>query len=363
MRQAPKRIAVCMLTCWAAFGGGLLPASACTRFVYLGQDSNIFTARSMDWESRIGTNLYILPRGMERNGEVGPNSIRWTSKYGSVVATGLDVSTTDGANEAGLAANVLWLEESQYPALTTNGPPGLTIAAWAQYALDNFATVAEAVAAFEKQPFTIVTSTIPGTQDMTNLHLSLSDSSGDSAIVEYLDGKQVIHQGRQFQVMTNSPAYDQQLALASYWSQIGGTVMLPETNRASDRFARASFYVNAVPPDGEPKQLLASVYGIIRNVSVPLGLSTPGQSEISTTRWRTVFDHKRRLYFFESALSPNTFWTDLNQIDFSKETGKVLKLDLGPDQDNLFSGNATGSYREAKPFPFAGLPNAPRNAR
>ena len=75
--------------------------------------------------------------------------------------------------------------------------------------------------------------------------------------------------------------------------------------------------------------------------------------EISSTRWRIVYDHKNRIYHFESALSPNTFWTDLNQIDFSKETGKVLKLDLGPEQRNVFAGDATGSYREAEPFPLA----------
>ncbi|GEL43781.1 choloylglycine hydrolase [Methylorubrum extorquens] len=273
-----------------------------------------------------------------------------------MVATAFDNSTSDGANEEGLTANVLWLEESQYPAFDGKGPPGLAISVWAQYALDNFATVDEAVAALEKQPFTLVTSVIPGTQVIANVHMSLSDSSGDSAIIEYIDGKQVIHRGRQYQVMTNSPTYEQQLALASYWSQIGGTVMLPGTNRASDRFARASFYVKSIPQDGDPDHLLASVYGIIRNVSVPLGLSTPEKPDISSTRWRTVFDHKRRLYFFESALSPNTFWTDLNQIDFSKETGKVLKLDLGVDQANVFAGNATRSYRASEPFPFAGLP-------
>lgn len=47
--------------------------------------------------------------------------------------------------------------------------------------------------------------------------------------------------------MTNSPTFDQQLALNTYWQQIGGTVMLPGTNRASDRFARASFYTQAIP--------------------------------------------------------------------------------------------------------------------
>ncbi len=217
MRRASlKRLAACMLTCCAVFGSVIPTANACSRFVYLGQDSNIFTARSMDWEQPISTDLYIFPRGMERNGELGPNSIRWTSKYGSVVAATYDNSTSDGANEAGLVANVLWLDESKYPAFKVNDAPGLTIAAWAQYALDNFATVAEAVAAFEKQPFTIVTNAMPGTQFKATVHLSLSDSSGDSAIIEYINGKQVIHHGRQYQVMTNSPTYDEQLALASY---------------------------------------------------------------------------------------------------------------------------------------------------
>lgn len=332
-----------------------VPAEACTRVVYLGDSGNVVTARSMDWKYDIGTNLYILPRGMQRSGEAGPNSIHWTSKYGSVVATGYDISTTDGANEAGLMANVLWLTESQYPKFDKDSKPGLTIAAWAQYALDNFATVAEAVEALEKKPFTVVTDMVPGQNRLTTLHLSLSDSTGDSAIVEYIDGRQVIHHGRQYQVMTNSPTYDQQLVLAAYWRQIGGTVMLPGTNRAVDRFVRALFYINAIPKAAPPNRSLASVFSVIRNVSVPFGLATTDQPEISSTRWRTVFDHKRKLYFFESALTPNTFWVDLKKIDFSRETGKVRRLDLGPDQDHTFAGDATGDFVDAKPFRFQGL--------
>ena len=37
-----------------------------------------------------------------------------------------------------------------------------------------------------------------------------------------------------------------------YWKEIGGTVMLPGTNRAADRFVRASFYVDAIPKDEDP---------------------------------------------------------------------------------------------------------------
>ncbi|MCS3740401.1 choloylglycine hydrolase [Rhizobium sp. BK661] len=334
---------------------GQTAAEACTRLVYLGPDGNIITARSMDWKSDVATNLWVLPRGIERNGEAGPNSIKWTAKYGSVVATGYDVSTTDGVNEAGLNVNLLWLVESEYPKFDKDSKPGLTIAAWGQYVLDNFASVDEAVAALEKEPFTVVTDNVPGENRLTTLHLSMSDKTGDSAIVEYINGRQVIHHDRKYQVMTNSPIFDEQLALNSYWKQIGGTVMLPGTNRASDRFARASFYVNAIPKDEDPNRALASVFSVIRNASVPYGLNTPEEPNISSTRWRTVVDHKRMLYFFESALTPNTFWVDLKAIDFSKDSGKVMKLDLGENQDHTYAGDATKDFKESAPFKFLGL--------
>lgn len=328
---------------------------ACTRVVYLGHDNDVITARSMDWKVDVQTNLWIFPRGMKRSGEAGPNSIKWTSKYGSVIASGYEISTTDGMNEKGLAANVLWLVESQYPKFDQT-KPGLTIAAWVQYVLDNFATVAEAVEALRQEPFTIVTDAVPGQPDrIATLHLSMSDASGDSAIVEYIGGKQVIHHGREYQVMTNSPTFDQQLALNAYWKQIGGTVFLPGTNRAADRFARASFYINAIPKSEDPVVALASVFSVIRNASVPFGINTPDQPNISSTRWRTVADHKRKLYFFESALTPNTFWVDLKAIDFSAETGKVKRLDLGPNQTNVFAGETSKDFRVAEPFRFLGL--------
>ena len=88
------------------------PFATCTRLVYLGTNEQVITARSMDWKSDIGTNLWLFPRGMKRSGEAGPNSLQWTSRYGSVIASGYDISTTDGMNEAGLVVNVLWLVES-----------------------------------------------------------------------------------------------------------------------------------------------------------------------------------------------------------------------------------------------------------
>src|SRR5258708_17190985 len=205
-------------------------ADACTRVVYLGPNADVITARSMDWNADIGTNLWILPKGMERSGEAGRNSLRWTSKYGSVIASGFDISTTDGLNEAGLCANLLWLAESQYPAFDRS-KPGLSVAAWAQYVLDNFATVQEAVNGLRGAPFTFVIATDPGGTRLANVHLAIADGTGDSAIVEYIGGKQVIHHDRKYQVMTNSPIFDEQLALNKYWKQIGSAVIFSATHR------------------------------------------------------------------------------------------------------------------------------------
>ncbi|CAI3955862.1 Ntn superfamily (YxeI) (PDB:2BJF) [Commensalibacter communis] len=324
---------------------------ACTRAVYLGDNNQIITARSMDWKRDVGTNLWILPQGMDRDGATGDKTIHWKSKYGSVIATGYDIATTDGMNEKGLDVNMLWLVESVYPT-PVKDKPTLSISVWGQYVLDNFATVDEAVAALEKEPFTVITDTVPGEKRMASLHMSISDPTGDSAIIEYIDGKQIIHHNRKYQVLTNSPTFDQQLALDAYWKSIGGTVMLPGTNRAADRFARASFYINAIPKKLDDRTAVAGVFSVIRNASVPFGINTENEPNISSTRWRTLADQQNKRYYFESALTPNIFWVDLNQIDFSEKSGKVKKLDLGKDQTNIFSGNATASFKEEKMFKF-----------
>ena len=330
------------------------PADACTRFVYHGAKGEVITGRSMDYKVDTGTHLWVFPRGMKRSGEAGPNSLQWTSRYGSVIASAYDISTTDGMNEAGLVANLLWLAESEYPEHTVK-KPGLSIAAWTQYVLDSFGTVDEAVKALAREPFLLVSDSPPGEQRMATLHLSISDASGDSAIIEYIKGRQVIHHSRDYQVMTNSPIFEEQLALESYWRQIGGTVMLPGTNRAADRFARASFYVNAIPKAEDPVESIASVFSVIRNVSVPYGITTPDQPNISSTRWRTVADQKRLLYFFESALTPNVFWVDLKKLDFSEASGKVRRLDLGNYQRTIYAGEANDQFKETPAFRFLGI--------
>jgi choloylglycine hydrolase len=326
-------------------------SNACTRVVYQGPGGLIITARSMDWASEIPANLWVFPRGMQREGRVGPNSVNWISRYGSIVASSFDMSTADGMNEKGLVANLLWLAEAGYPPYD-GSQKGLTVAAWAQYVLDNFATVAEAVEALSKEEFVVVSGPMPGLGREATVHMSLSDAEGNNAILEYIHGKLVVHHDRTYLVMTNSPVYEQQLAINKYWQGIGGSVMLPGTSRAADRFVRASYYIQALPQIEDPVEATAAVLSVIRNCSVPYGIPTKGQPNISTTRWRSVADQKHLIYYFETFLSPNTIRADLNLFDLS-EGAPVRKLDLAEGQ--VYNGETSSCFLNAVPFVFQGL--------
>ncbi len=331
----------------------IIPAKACTRVVYQGTNGTIITARSMDWKDDIPANLWILPRGMERKGEVGKSSIQWKSKYGSVITSSWDIASSDGMNEKGLVGNLLWLAESDYTKFDKDKKtPGLSVSLWLQYVLDNYATVQEAVTALAKEEFVVVSSDIPGTNKFVTVHLSISDKTGDNAIFEYINGKLVINHDRSYTTMTNSPIFEEQLAINTYWKGIPGTIMLPGTNRAADRFTRASYYIDAIPKTDNIKIAIPSVFSVIRNCSVPFGIASETEPNISSTRWRTVADQKNLVYYFENVLNPNVVWVDFSKIDFS-EKGKVKKLSLSNNEN--YAGESSMNFKVTNPFQWLGI--------
>lgn len=326
-------------------------ARACSRCVYLGNDGGVLVARSMDWMEDTRTNLYFFPRGVKRDGAAGENSIAWTSRYGSVGATIYDVANVDGMNEKGLVANILYLAESDY-GKADGSKPTMSISQWTQYVLDQFATVAEAVEALRTEPFVIVAPVLPNGSPATG-HLAITDPSGDSAVFEYVGGKLVIHHDRRHQVMTNSPTFDQQLAINAYWDEVGGEAMLPGTHRAADRFARSSYYLKTIPGNLQGPAAVAALFSVIRSASVPLGIEPPpDKPNIASTLWRTVHDAKDRVIYFDSAVSPTVFWISLSDLDFSEGAG-VKKLAVSGGE--TYGGDATSHFKPSEPFkPLAG---------
>ncbi|ARN81806.1 linear amide C-N hydrolase [Methylocystis bryophila] len=322
-------------------------AEACTRIIYETGAKNFMVGRTMDWMEEPPTDLWSFPKGLARDGGVGAGSIKWTAKRGSVVSSFYNIGTVDGMNDAGLVANVLYLVEADYCDAGASKKPKLSIGAWGQYALDNFATVAEAVTALQKEPFVIVAPDLPGGHK-AGAHLSIADASGDSAIFEYIKGKLVIHHGPQYRVMTNSPSYDQQLANEAYWADVGGQ-FLPGTARSADRFARMSWNLNAAAKESDPRLATATTFSLIRAISVPLGVADSELPNIAPTSWRTVSDTQARRYYFDSAYNPEIFWVDLDKLSLGPGA-KPAKLDMSGRP--ILSGEVSERFAPAEPFKF-----------
>ncbi|MCC3452258.1 MAG: linear amide C-N hydrolase [Microcoleus sp. PH2017_29_MFU_D_A] len=350
----------------------------CTRILYVDGKSlksataagNVVTGRNMDWAAPLESEIWAFPANMERQGGTynnnGDSSFTWTSKYGSVITSALDACTTDGINTQGLVANLLFLVESDYERGDGEEQlPKMSTAAWAQYFLDSFATVKEAVVAMEPDNlFEVDAPVIPdGSNKKSTVHLSISDATGDSAIFEYVGGKLQIHHGKDYIVMTNSPTYDKQLAINEYWEKKDGMIVLPGTNNASDRFARCSFYLSAVPRDhiNDVRTAIATTFSIIRNAAVPIGIADPEKPNLASTLWSTVSDHKNLVYYYANTRSASVCWIDLKELDLG-EGSEVRKIDMleevnHPEGTKLIEkwelgGNLTEKFVATVPFEF-----------
>lgn len=281
------------------------------------------------------------------------NPATWTSKYGSVGVTAMGIGTSGGLNEKGLSVNALWLKATNY------GPrdaslPGVQSALWAQYVLDNAASVDEAIALQSRiQPVEVVTP-----QTNIPLGLTVEDATGDSAVIQYINGELVVHHGREYTVVSNDPAYDESLALLNGYDFNGATrnMVIPGNTNSADRFIRASFYRHFLG-ETTPKnvrQAVTSLLSVARNVSDPVGAPQDEPGSVGETDYLTVADLTNLTYYFESKGSLGVQRVDLPMLDLRKGAPALvfdplrhrspgnITTRLEPAQGSVFSGWSVG---------------------
>ena len=161
-------------------------ALACTRTLYVGADNTVITGRNMDWSEDMSSNLWVFPAGLKRDGAAGPKSIQWTSKYGSVVTSGYEVGQHRRVERKGTGRQPAVSSGSRTTESTTaasrscRSPPGRSSPS------TTMPRVAEAVDALRQEPFQMLAPSLPN-GSAAALHLAISDSSGNSAIFEYVE--------------------------------------------------------------------------------------------------------------------------------------------------------------------------------
>ena len=163
----------------------------CTRVFWNDNGKELIVGRTMDWPESTEPVWTAFPRGTEHHGNLlagqpvfTENPLNWNATYGSLIVSVYGLGAVDGINEAGLTAHLLFLNETNFGERDLN-KPALHAGLWAQYLLDNAATVEEALAL--QATFSIVMVEAHGRE--ATVHLALEDATGDSAIVEYIDGK------------------------------------------------------------------------------------------------------------------------------------------------------------------------------
>jgi penicillin V acylase-like amidase (Ntn superfamily) len=325
--------------------------ASCTRVLWNDNKLAVVVSRTMDWPESTESRLLVFPRGIARDGGrlggevlVKDNPAHWTSRYASIVTSVYHIGSADGFNERGLGGHLLYLTATEFGARETH-KPAVNAGLWLQYVLDNAATVNEALEAL--QGVQILPAGAHGHQ--ATVHLALEDASGDSAIIEHLDGREVVHHGREFRVMTNDPPYDEQLALLKKmdFSKPSSEMPLPGNVNPRDRFQRASYFLAMLPEPQNEREAVASVLAIARNVSVPFG--APYKSfGIYNTEYRTVIDLTNRRYFFELTTVPNVIWAELSR--FKLQPGAPVMV-LNPDDIHL-AGDVSAKFTAVSKAPF-----------
>ena len=300
------------------------PATSCTTVFANDKGPVKVVARTMDLFVSDKPLIMTHPRGKAYTGGTGENTVKWVSKYGSVVVTAFHKNVvSDGINEKGLAAHLLYLSGTQYPKAADE--PTLSNVLWAQYILDNFATVKEAIEGTKS--LQVVATEVEGRT--WPIHLTMEDASGDSAVIEFINGKITVYQGKQYQVMTNEPAYSVQLANLKKYKLFGGALPLPGDTDPLSRFVRVATYLKTLPQSKDNVNAVANILSVIRSAMVPFGAENTSGNKAEDawpTRWVTVADLTDKIYFFNATTAPNIIWLDLKTIDFS-ENASVLSID------------------------------------
>lgn len=308
----------------------------CTRILWNTNDVAPTVARCMDWETSDEPELWFVPAGIDRSGGQGEDAHRWTSRYASVVTSMWGKGTVDGLNDRGLAAHALYLDPEDVTFPEADDRPTVANALWVQYLLDNYATVSEAIDDLNRVR---ITSPLFRGLEM-GIHIAIEDASGDSAIIEPLDGELVVHHGREFTVMANSPTLDKQLENLSQYRPFGGELPPPGDITSSDRFVRASYFLHYLPKPSNLEEAVAGVFQIIANVSVPYG-APYSTGDTYPTWWRAGANLTDRTYYFGSTRSPNIFWVCLDELS---DVTEVRRLD--PRQLSLV-GDQTSALEPA----------------
>lgn len=313
---------------------------ACTDIQIITKDHSIIVGRTMDFTIETKPKIKIFPRNKTFSATAPNNSesFKWKNKYAYLAITvmGYDNITPDGINEKGLSIEGLWLPETQYSKPKPQEySQSISISELAMWILGNFSSTTEVENAISN--INIWGNSIPPI-GVAPIHIVLHDKSGNSIVIEFINGKTKIYENSS-QVVTNSPTYDWQLTnLRNYITltnqnyaskEIDGKTLLetgsgtgffgiPGDYTPPSRFVKIAALNYFADKQTTAQQGVILMAHIINNVDIPLGTvqqkTTQGEILKNHTQWSVIKDLSNMQLYIR----------DYNSLGYSKIN--LLKL-------------------------------------
>jgi len=291
--------------------------NACTTF-FINRNGQMVFGRNYDWITDAGmvcTNLKGLSKTSMKteNGE----TISWVSKFGSITFNQYGKEfPTGGMNEKGLVVELMWLDETVYPA--ADNRPAIGVLQWIQYQLDNNSTIEEIIATDKKLRISPIGN--------TPLHYLVADANGNAATVEFLNGKMIVHKGNDLSlpVLTNN-IYDESVK-AYKSSSING-------NNSLERFGQACSMIQKLNAGSITTPLIDYSFDILGEVA---------QGDF--TKWSIVYDITNKTIQFRTNRFKQIKTFNFSAFDFNcTSTAKVW------DMNQAGSGNINRLFENFTP--------------
>lgn len=359
-----SRLAATLLATAAAASATGFDAEACTAITLRAGDGSVVYGRTMEWGAfDLFSRVMVVPRGQAFTSRMpdGAPGFEWTARYGFVGLDGLKRPIAlDGTNEAGLTVGALYHPGfASYPAFDpASREVSIDPVDVGNYILGTFGSVADLREGFGAVRVVDVVEEALGFA--APLHFIVLDPTGDSAVIEFLDGGVQVTDAP-LGVLTNAPSYDWHVTNLRNFVNLSpvalpgrrveeldfrplgsgtGMIGLPGDFTPPSRFVRAVAFAATARPTPDGDETVYEAFRILDSFNVPLG-AAEGSGLVddeaglrSATLWTSAVDTRNRILYYHTQHNRRVRMLDLKEIDFGALSEIVyIPLDREKAQD------------------------------
>jgi len=294
---------------------------------YLLHKGNTFLiGHNLDWPFKVPGMIVINKRNLKKvniswqelstSQKPSSPSISWISKYSSVTFNPVGREFPDGGfNEVGLYIQEMTLQGTKYP--ENDKRPAMFMMQWMQYQLDNYETVDQVLQNLDN----IIL-------DGWSWHFFVSDISGVSAVIEFINGKALVYTGEEmpFPVLCNSQ-YPNEITKLKKYNGFGGDQDVNLDDKSIPRFVHAAYLIKNYS-ETTPQSSIAYGFKILESM------------ERDGTQWSYVIDVKKKQIYFRTSVCTEIKTFNFGSFDLSCDEPTMI-IDI----NSTLQGNVEQNFQ------------------